>query len=297
MADMTIAPSATVSVHGAPAVADYPACATFGPRDAHTYEFVWLMSGSARWVCHESGADLLLEPGVLLLVRPGMCDEFRWDDNRPSRHGYVHFTIDPPTPVNDIALTQLTAAPGPLAGLLDYLLWLGQTREPRWQERTADVVGMIMRTFVDGPLPGAAGLAEPPVIAAALDYVRDQWRDGMRPISLTELAAASATSNSHVARSFREHLGIGAVTLLELVRLARGELLLARSNLPVNQIARACGFTDPLHFSRRFRAAYGRSPRAFRQSAGRPTSPLTEAGAAAMVQRLTSPGKPRGTPN
>ena len=42
--------------------------------------------------------------------------------------------------------------------------------------------------------------------------------------------------------------------------------MLARSNLTVSQVASACGFADPLYFSRRFRAAHGVAPSALRDN-------------------------------
>lgn len=51
-------------------------------------------------------------------------------------------------------------------------------------------------------------------------------------------------------------------------------------------MARACGFDDPLHFSKRFRATYQCSPRAFRAAAGRSASPLASAGLMSVVVRL-----------
>ncbi|WP_242624354.1 helix-turn-helix transcriptional regulator [Micromonospora kangleipakensis] len=40
-------------------------------------------------------------------------------------------------------------------------------------------------------------------------------------------------------------------------------------HLTVRQVAARCGFRDPAHFSRAFRAAYGLSPREHRERAGR----------------------------
>lgn len=136
-----------------------------------------------------------------------------------------------------------TAAPGPFTGLLDYLMWLGEAREPRWVGRAEDVIDLIVRSFAAGPVPEPPERTEPPVVVAALDHVQREWRDHMRPMSLTELATAAGASKAHLARAFKQHFGVGAVTLLELVRLARAESLLTRSNLAVSQIAHACGFT------------------------------------------------------
>lgn len=114
--------------------------------------------------------------------------------------------------------------------------------------------------------PAGAGLAKArPELAAALGYVREAWSRGPRPLTLAELADAASVSRGHFARMFQAHFGIGAVTALEQVRLARAETLLLAGDLNVSQVARACGFADPLHFSRRFRATHGLAPQVFRQ--------------------------------
>ncbi|MFJ6701190.1 MULTISPECIES: helix-turn-helix transcriptional regulator [unclassified Streptomyces] len=111
-----------------------------------------------------------------------------------------------------------------------------------------------------------AGLARArPELAAALGYVREAWSLGPRPLTLAELAGAASVSRGHFARMFQAHFGIGAVTALEQVRLARAESLLLAGDLNVSQVARACGFADPLHFSRRFRATHGLAPQVFRK--------------------------------
>ncbi|MFE2918477.1 helix-turn-helix transcriptional regulator, partial [Kitasatospora indigofera] len=105
-----------------------------------------------------------------------------------------------------------------------------------------------------------------PELTAALRYVREAWREGPRPLTLVELADAASVSRGHFARMFQAHFGVGAVTALEQVRLAHAERLLAAGDLNVSQVARACGFADPLHFSRRFRATHGLAPQVFRRS-------------------------------
>lgn len=57
--------------------------------------------------------------------------------------------------------------------------------------------------------------------------------------------------------------GNGPVAALELIRLARAEPLIVRSNLSFTAVARACGNTDAFHLSRRFRAVYGLPPQLF----------------------------------
>lgn len=80
----------------------------------------------------------------------------------------------------------------------------------------------------------------------------------------------------HLFRAFRAELGASPAEAQRLLRLDRAAVLLARSNLQVQEIAEATGFASPFHFSRAFRKIYGRSPRAFRAAiaAGAPLPPI-----------------------
>jgi AraC-like DNA-binding protein len=265
----TIVTTLTVRLtYGRPAEAHYPPGATFGPRTLDDFELVWMLAGCARWRRHDVAQELTLRPGQLLLARPGMRHEFRWDKERPTTHGYVHFATVEPVSHDNWPLLQRIAAPGPFEGWLSYLVWLAETAGTQWQSRAEDVLATLVRTFVDGPLPDSSERPEPAVITAALEYVRHEWRRGVRCVTVGELAAAAQVSPAHLSRLFRREFGCGPATGLELVRLARARSLLTRSNLTITQVARAAGFTDPLYFSRRFRAVHGRSPSTYRTDGG-----------------------------
>jgi AraC family transcriptional regulator len=251
-----------------PALADYPPGATYGPHVNHDFEFVWVLAGAARWLRLDEPEDLLVAHGCLLLIRPGMRFVLEWDRRVPSRHGYAHFEVAVPGSTEGWPLVRGTAPPAPFDGWLRYLVWLGTEAGPAWRARAEDVLGALLRTFVCGPLPDPARPVEPPALAAALDHVRDVWARRVRPISTTELADAARVSTGHLSRLFRRHFATGPVSGLELVRLARARTLLLRSNLNVTQVAWDCGFDDPLHFSRRFRTAFGMPPREYRAGGG-----------------------------
>jgi len=155
-----------------------------------------------------------------------------------------------------------------------------------WRQRCEEVVALLVRLHSAGPLPQPAPEWESSPVAAALAHVRRAWRDRPRPISLGELAAAASVTPSHLGREFKRTFGIGAVGGLELVRLSRAATLLSRSNLTVTEVAAETGFPDPLHFSRRFRAAYGRPPRAYRRAGGEPVDPGAAAGLRRLAHRL-----------
>jgi AraC family transcriptional regulator len=86
------------------------------------------------------------------------------------------------------------------------------------------------------------------------------------PLSLTEIARAISSSPFHLARLFRQQVGLSVhqyrmrLRLREaLVRIAEGEQNLAR-------LARELGFNSHSHLSDSFRAAFGTSPSHLRSS-------------------------------
>lgn len=255
-----------------PAQADYPAGAQLGPRVIDDFEFVWMLRGEAR-VTFDAGA-LPLAPGHLLLVPPGVRHGFAWDQARTSRHGYAHF--EPHNDGRQLAVGELRiramTVDDPLAGLCAYLLWLGRTDDPRWQQSVGETLDLMMRLVLSGPLPPAdPAPALPPGLSAALDHLRREWSQlPLRRISVGDLAAACHLSRGYLNRLFRAGFGVNAAVALERARCARAESLLLRTDLTVESIAHQCGFADPSHFSHRFAAIHGMSPRTYR-AAGTPS--------------------------
>ncbi|MGN9840144.1 helix-turn-helix domain-containing protein [Nonomuraea sp. H19] len=274
-----------------PSVADYPPGSTFGPRNARSYQFVWLLRGSATWLWDD--VVLPLVPGKLLLIRPGMHDSFRWDPRIPTRHAYVHFTLTAPAQANWPLVRDLTGRHDPMGALCHYLLWLGAERPPGWQVQACETLRLLVLTFLTGPAPTArTPAALPEAVVAAMRAVREHWSGGVaRPIPLRQLASAAQVSPSTLCRTFRRRFGIGPVAAIELLRLTRAEPLLWQSNLSMQAIAAQCGFADAYHFSRRFRAIYGMAPTTFRLTAPEtaPPSPVESGGLAALQSLLPGP--------
>jgi AraC family transcriptional regulator len=173
-----------------------------------------------------------------------------------------------------------------LGGLLDYLLWLADEPAPDWLAHAEQTIATLLGVFVAAPLPDHDAPDEHPALAAALTHVRQQWSLQMRPLTLAELAGAAGVSKEHLARLFQRRYGSGLIHALDLIRLDRAATLLARSNLTVTEIARTCGFADPLHFSKRFASMYGTPPRTFRRRGSR-RAPVAESGLLSLASRLT----------
>lgn len=276
----------TRSIEHGPTLVEFPPAASFGPRELQDYEFVWLLRGSATCTIDTPGLpqrQFDLAPGRLLLSQPGMTDEYHWTPHAVSQHAYVHFSLAAdvaPDTRSAWPLTRALTADDPMASICRYLTWLPTSQDPRAVSAIRTSIEFLLRLFVDGPLPSADSDSGRHVNRLA-DWLAVRWRAaGVSPVGVGELASGVGLSPGHLSRICRAEFGVGPAEVVELLRLGRAAVLLRRSNLSVAQVAEACGFVDPFHFSRRFRHVYGLPPRTYRAVAA-PTSdadPLARAG-------------------
>ena len=117
------------------------------------------------------------------------------------------------------------------------------------------------------------------------------------PLRLADLAAAAALSQAHLARAFRNAMGVPLHRYVLNRRLERARCLLEREGASVRAAASRCGFADPAHLSKAFQRAFGLPPSMVRpvqarSGAGNPTmSPrsLQSRAAPAVAARACEP--------
>ena len=86
-----------------------------------------------------------------------------------------------------------------------------------------------------------------------------------KDISVAQLASECGLSSCHFARAFRQTTGRPPHRWLLERRLEMAQGLLVNSQMPLQSIASACGFSDQSHFSRAFSQMTGTSPGAWRR--------------------------------
>lgn len=99
------------------------------------------------------------------------------------------------------------------------------------------------------------------------------------PLSLDELASHANTSRRQLERLFRRYLGCTPTRYYLELRLTRARQLLLQTDMPITDIAMACGFVSPPHFTKCYHDRHGHSPSAERRArrerltAGPPETP------------------------
>lgn len=118
-----------------------------------------------------------------------------------------------------------------------------------WQVHRAEIAGQ--HRLLPGPLQ------------AAMRFIDDRFRG---PVAVADIARAAGYSPSTLHASFRRHLGITPLEALTRRRLQQArEQLVHAPEAEVREVARQCGFADPVHFGRVFRQRHGCPPGEYRR--------------------------------
>lgn len=101
---------------------------------------------------------------------------------------------------------------------------------------------------------------------SAVAYLHHHFRE---PLTLAGVAGSTNLSPNYFSELFHRTTGQPFQRYLQDLRLRFARSLLSASELPITEIAYACGFSSLSHFERSFRLSTGVSPRTYRSS--RPT--------------------------
>ena len=106
-------------------------------------------------------------------------------------------------------------------------------------------------------LPQRLGVRHPKL----LSVIKMMEENLEEPYSRADLAATAALSTRQLERLFRKYLNRSPARYYLELRLNRSRLLLLQTQLPIIDVAMACGFVSASHFSKCYRDFYGKTPR------------------------------------
>ncbi len=90
--------------------------------------------------------------------------------------------------------------------------------------------------------------------------IREMEQNIEDPISPSILAAEVGMSTRQLERLFRRYLNRSPKRYYMELRLGKARNLLMQTDMSIINVALACGFTSPSHFSKCYRAQYGTTP-------------------------------------
>ncbi len=98
-------------------------------------------------------------------------------------------------------------------------------------------------------------------LKALFDHVREHYADRL---TVAQAAHMVGMSPPQFMKTFKRVAGMTLVAYVNHVRLANGSRLLRESDLTIAEIASQAGFSDQSYFDKRFKRAFGKTPKEFR---------------------------------
>jgi transcriptional regulator GlxA family with amidase domain len=246
--------------------------------DGHLYEDRQVFAQLRR--LDRAGTDIgALCTGSHILAKAGLLDGYRctihWENLASFSEAFPEIEVT--AELFEIDRNRFTCAGGIAA--LDLMLNLIGTQHGH--ELAAAVSDQFIHERIRDrhdhqrmALPARLGVRHPKLIAV-IQRMEESLEE---PLTRAALASAAGLSSRQLERLFRKYLNRSPARYYVELRLNRARLLLLQTNLSVIDVALACGFVSPSHFSKCYRDFFGKTPRRERSLPPRPQdAPLNAA--------------------
>jgi len=135
------------------------------------------------------------------------------------------------------------------------------------QEQGPELASLVADMLIHTPLrsesdkqrlsvPARIGVRHPKLV----QVIQTMERSTEEPISPAELARSVNMSTRQLERLFRRYLNRSPKRYYMELRLEKARNLLLQTDMSVINVALACGFTSPSHFSKCYRGHFSRTP-------------------------------------
>jgi len=226
-----------------------------------------------------SGDAIALRPGDMLLVAPQMFHESRaagrpadmlWLSATPNHMGCSLARVDATGLISTLGgVDFLTFEPANRT--LNRMIAECTAKRQGWLPASKAMLALLFveavrRLDTDGRVipPSDEWSAAEIVTHEARLYLQRNYRHAL---TLADVAHHVGLSTNYLATLFKQKVGKTIIDFLTEVRIEKAKHLLAETDAKVAEIAEQVGYHSPYYFSRAFKKAVGRSPRAHRGSA------------------------------
>jgi transcriptional regulator GlxA family with amidase domain len=209
------------------------------------------------------GADVgALCTGSHILARAGLLDGYRctihWENLAAFAESFPH--IEATSELFEIDRNRFTCSGGTAS--LDMML--NMIARQHGHELAAAVSDQFMHERIRDEhdqqrmaLPARLGVRHPKLMSV-IKLMEENLEE---PLDRGRLAKSAGLSSRQLERLFRKYLNRSPARYYVELRLNRARLLLLQTNMPVIDVALACGFVSASHFSKCYRDFFGKTPR------------------------------------
>lgn len=238
-------------------------CSFIEPHGCSEYQLFFVTHGALEWCI--DGVMQRFDEGTVLYVPPHTPTNGLLQKGEGAVYHWITFRGE--TAAKLLAQSGLTAlcareatTLSPLTGCINRMLTLSPD-DPLYACEVTGYLQVLLSELKRLLQPHEIHTV-PRVIREAAHTLRTHPEHS---ISNERLATQAGLSTGHFIRSFKQYIGLSPnqYRLRELMK--KGENLLIRTPLTVQEVAYRLGLDDPYYFSRLFRSVYGVSPREYRK--------------------------------
>jgi AraC-like DNA-binding protein len=239
---------------------------------------VGYLSPTHAFHVYEYEADIMMG-GELRRLRPGDATispagmETRYRLQKPGRHWCIHFEAPGHTERRAAHVTlplhaQLGAQQGIMTDAVARIAALLNAPSAAQAASQAAASAALQELLLRLVLIGDANSTDRPLRSHhAVEIIAEQLDERFdRAIDVPALAAAAGIDQNYLARRFRARFGMTIQRYVLARRIARAQLLLRTTDMPIARIATLVGFGDAQHFNKQFRRVAGVNPSGYRLS-------------------------------
>ena len=230
-----------------------------GPRVQRDCQLVFLHSGSLSVLV--DGQRRRLAPGHVGLFLPGRTEDFSFSETHPTHHSWC--SVAPTLVPTSLRRTLDNAKVSQTCSEMQArLLAAGMTLPAGESELSRSAIDNVGLALLAAYAHDAAASVELSVVAKATRFLDEHL---LEPDCLQHAHGAAGVSRNTLITRFRQELRITPSRYLWRRRTERGIAMLAETGHTIAEIAYACGFRDPFHFSRLVKGLQGASPQQLRR--------------------------------
>jgi len=238
------------------------------PEGRKDYQLIYIASGTAR---HRiSGQMTQVREGDLIFYQPNQPQYYSYGQGFPVTAKWIHFsgsTVTHLVKTNHLDSQSLIhfGEDRSINTLFDELIREDQHQQPCHEAMEAALLEQILalagRKCYE--LQYANQFNARQKMIKVLDLMHTHYAD---KIPLDHYAQICSMSRYHFVHQFTASFGISPHAYLTKIRLNHAKDLLENTSAGVGEIAAACGYENPLYFSRLFSKRFQMSPTAYRKA-------------------------------
>lgn len=197
------------------------------------------------------GSRHLVSPGSIFVIPPYQEISYQADLKQPWEYIWIGFLADGAMP--DAFDHPVLQCPG-AGSIFQKMKTCHDFQNGRNWFLCAGLMELIALLSEQSP-------SEEDYVLQAISYMHAEFA---QPMNVTLLADQLGIDRSYFSAMFVKKMGVSPGKFLERLRLEKAAELLLNHGCMVSTAALSCGYQDQAHFSKRFKAHFGVSPRDFR---------------------------------